>query len=363
MGGRTAEHEISLESGKEVLEALDKNKYRVKPMKIKKTGEWIIPQGYIDTCKEGIVSLIDDNGTSYKMKVSDDNWPVLSDGNIEKLKKSSEDKVDVVFIVLHGPFGEDGTVQGLLELMDIPYTGSNVLCSALAMNKAKCKEIYIYNNIKVPDFIVCYYQDWHRDSDKIIKIVEDKINYPCVIKPSSMGSSVGTYIVKERNNLKDKISRALEYDNTILIEEYIKGTEITCAVLGSLHGEEPEALPLTEIIPPEHVEFFDYNVKYDGSTREITPARISQKLTLKAQEIGVYVHKILTCSGMSRTDMIIREEDIYVLETNTIPGMTKNSLYPQAAIAAGMTFSELLDRLIELALDVHKHKKIKVERK
>ena len=177
-----------------------------------------------------------------------------------------------------------------------------------------------------------------------------------------MGSSVGTFIVKDREDLELRVPQALLYDNVILIEKLLKGTEITCAVLGAFAGEEPTALPLTEIVPPGEASFFDYNVKYDGSTQEITPARISPELTLKAQDLGVKAHKVLGCKGLSRTDIIIEEDELYVLETNTIPGMTLQSLYPQAAKAAGIEFPKLLDRLINLALDAYKNKKSKIER-
>jgi len=367
MGGKTAEHEISLKSGEEVVNGLDKNKYKVKPIKIKKNGDWLIPRGYIGEGKEldvreGVFSIIDSEG-SHSVNITEESWPVLSDSNVEQLKDGEDEKIDVVFLALHGPFGEDGTVQGMLEMMNIPYTGSGVLASALAMDKAKCKEVYIYNNIKTPDFVVCDYWEWQKNSDKLIDNVEMKTGYPCVVKPSNLGSSVGTYIVKSRDELKEKIFLALDYDNRVIVEEYIKGTEITCPVLGGFAGEEPSALPLVEIIPPDSAVFFDYDVKYNGETTEITPARICEEITLRAQELGIKVHKILGCAGLSRTDIIIKDNELYVLETNTIPGMTRNSLFPQAASAMGMTFSVLLTRLVELALDGHRHKKSKVERR
>jgi D-alanine-D-alanine ligase len=248
-------------------------------------------------------------------------------------------------------------------MMNIPYTGSDVLSSALAMNKAKCKEVYIYNGINVPDFIACNYYEWKKNEGELIGKSEDKLGYPCVVKPANLGSSVGTYIVKNREDMIKRISNAFEYDNTILIEKYLKGIEVTCAVLGGKSGEEPVAFPLTEIVPPDDAEFFDYDVKYDGTTREITPARISRELTSTCQEIAVKVHKILGCGGMSRTDMIIIDNNIYVLETNTIPGMTKQSLYPQAAASMGIEFPDLLDKIIDLAIDTFKNKKVKTERK
>lgn len=299
LGGSSSERDISLISGREVINNLDKNKYRV---------------------------MVYDPKTDLNKLICDKN------------------KIDVAFPILHGKGGEDGTIQGFLELLKIPYVGSGILASALAMNKEKAKEIYSFHNILTPQYKVLK----NNEKEKI-----DKIKFPCVVKPISHGSSVGTSIVFKENELMGAIDLAFTFQNQIIIEEYIKGIEITVAVLGN---DDPKALPVIEIVPPEG-KFFDREVKYNGKTKEIIPARISQKITEKAKEIGIKAHQALGCRGLSRTDMIIqnlkfetRNSKLYVLETNTMPGMTKESLFPKAAKVAGIEFKMLLDKLIKLAL-------------
>jgi len=298
-GGISSEREVSLNSGKQVFEALDKEKYEV---------------------------------IRYDPKT-----------DIERLVTDAS-KIDVALIILHGLYGEDGTVQGLLDLLNIPYQGSGVLGSAISMNKVISKQLYQKHDIKIPGY-------------KIVKkgnpidpaLCCNQIGLPMVIKPAEGGSSVGMSIVKTKNTLQSALKKAFEYDETVLIESYIKGTEITGGVIGN---KELQALPLIEIIPDEKHDFFDFEAKYTaGITREICPARIDDSLTVKAQTFAKMAHQALSCKGYSRTDMIIKEGDIYVLETNTIPGMTPTSLLPRAAEAAGLNFSQLLDRLIELGIE------------
>ena len=298
-GGISSEREVSLNSGKQVFQALDKEKYEV---------------------------------IRYDPKT-----------DIERLVTDAA-KIDVALIILHGLYGEDGTVQGLLDLLNIPYQGSGVLGSAIAMNKIISKQLYHQHGIKIPGY-------------KIVKkgntidpaLCCKQIGLPMVIKPAEGGSSVGMSIVKTEDVIESALEKAYEYDETVLLESYIKGIEITGGVIGN---KELQALPLIEIIPDEKHDFFDYEAKYTaGITREICPARIDDSLTVKAQTYAKMAHQALSCKGYSRTDMIIKEGDIYVLETNTIPGMTPTSLLPRAAEAAGLNFSQLLDRLIELGIE------------
>jgi len=253
-------------------------------------------------------------------------------------------KIDIAMMILHGPFGEDGTVQGLLELLNIPYQGSGVLGSALAMNKTVSKQLYEQAGLPMLPYIV-----YDRDESVDVAECADRIGLPMVVKPVEAGSSVGMSIVKSAAELQGALEKAGEFDNAILVESFIEGTELTAGVLGN---KELEALPLIEIIPDESYEFFDYEAKYKaGATQEICPARISEELTRKAQDYAKIAHRTLFCRGYSRTDMILKDEEMYVLETNTIPGMTATSLYPQAAREAGMSFSQVLDKLIELGLE------------
>jgi D-alanine-D-alanine ligase len=300
-GGISSEREVSLHSGEQVYEALDKDKYNILKYD---------PQS-------DLARLVQD-----------------------------ADKIDIAMIILHGPFGEDGTVQGLLELLNIPYQGSGVLGSALAMNKTVTKQLYEKAGLPVPPYMV-----YDRDENIDVAKCAQHIGLPMVVKPVEAGSSVGMSIVKSAADLQAALEKAGKFDNSILVEFFIEGTELTAGVLGN---KELDALPLIEIIPDETYEFFDYEAKYKaGATQEICPARISQELTLKAQDYAKIAHQALFCEGYSRTDMILKDDELYVLETNTIPGMTATSLYPQAAREAGMSFSQVLDKLIDLGLEAH----------
>lgn len=297
-GGISSEREVSLNSGKQVYEALDKEKYTV---------------------------------LSYDPR-SDIPRLVADAGNI-----------DCALIILHGPYGEDGTVQGLLDLLDIPYQGAGVLGSAVAMNKLLSKHLYERAGLSVPPYAVVTRGET-LDTDAVV----GRLGLPLVVKPVETGSSVGMAIVRDAAGLAPAVDQALIYGATAMVEGYIRGTEITCGVLGN---EDLEALPLIEIIPGADHEFFDYTAKYQaGASQEICPARIDEALTRKAQACALTAHKALYCQGYSRTDMILKDGEFHVLETNTIPGMTATSLFPQSAKAAGMSFSQLLDRLIDLGI-------------
>ncbi|MBD3182077.1 D-alanine--D-alanine ligase [Candidatus Poribacteria bacterium] len=349
MGGRTAEHEVSIKTGNIIVKALDKNKYNVKPVIITKQGKWLLPDGYIKALEK------DDKTYDIPDTQASEIAPVNTG---MALDKAVDEKVDVVFIAMHGPLGEDGTVQGLLELADIPYTGSGVLASSLAMNKFMSRKMFEYEGLLVPKGAVFNVWQWEKDSNKVISQVENNIGFPCVLKPEELGSSVGISIARDSESFKKDFQKALRYSNEVLIEEFVKGLEVTCAVLGDTGGKEPIPLVPTQIVPVTS-DFFDYKAKYTpGATEEITPPiDVDQNMIKRIQETAVKAHKVLGCGGMSRTDMIIRDNKLYVLELNTIPGMTELSLYPQAAKAAGIEFSDLLSRLIEMAVETHKNKK------
>ena len=301
-GGISSEREVSISSGDQVYDALDHNKYDI----IRYDPKSDLPRLVADASK-----------------------------------------IDAALIILHGPFGEDGTVQGLLDLLDIPYQGSGVLGSALAMNKLASKHLYETFGLLVPPYVLIG-QNNTLDTDACVQ----RLDLPLVVKPVGSGSSVGISIVKSKDSLKEAVDKAFEQDAMVLIEAYIEGIELTGGVIGNDHLE---ALPIIEIIPSESFDFFDYKAKYtSGATSEICPARINDTMTQKAQEIAITAHKALFCKGYSRTDMILKDQDIYVLETNTIPGMTATSLLPLAAGKAGIPFSQLLDRLIELSMEGHK---------
>lgn len=301
-GGISSEREVSLNSGKQVYDALDKDRYDILTY----------------DPKTDILRLVTDAG-----------------------------KIDCALIILHGPYGEDGTVQGLLDLLDIPYQGAGVLGSAVAMNKPLSKHLYERAGLVVPPYVLV-----RRGESVVVDRVVTQLGLPLVVKPVETGSSVGMSLVRTDSSLTGAVEKALAFGATAMIEAYITGTEITCGVLGNQH---PEALPLIEIIPGENHEFFDYEAKYQpGATKEICPARIDAQLTQRAQACAITAHNALYCQGYSRTDMILRDNNFFILETNTIPGMTGTSLFPQSAQAAGISFGRLLDRLIELGVEARR---------
>ena len=306
-GGVSSERQVSLNSGKQVFDALDKDKYDIR---------------------------LYDPKTDLKQLVID------------------ADKIDAALIILHGPFGEDGTVQGLLDLLDIPYQGAGVLGSSMALNKLVAKRLYDGARIPTPSYL-SFSLNEKIDPSKIV----GALDLPLVVKPACAGSSVGMTIVKEAKNLEDAVNSGFRHDDCVIIEKYIKGIELTCGVLGN---DELQALPVIEIIPGEGHEFFDYKAKYvEGETREICPARIDETLTKKVQKLAVKAHQALFLKGYSRTDMILYNNELTVLETNTIPGMTATSLYPQSAQVAGYSFTELLDKLIQLSIKEHETTKLR----
>ena len=255
------------------------------------------------------------------------------------------DSIDVAFILLHGPYGEDGTMQGYLELLDIPYQGAGVLGSSLAMDKNMAKLLYRQRNLPVANWRMAVPAD-KKDPAHLLEV----LSLPLVVKPIREGSSLGMSVVQTVEELREGICLAYEHDSEVMVEEFIQGREITVAVLGN---DELLALPLIEIIPGDEFVFFDYKAKYEkGATQEICPADVSPEIAETAKRYALLAHKGLQLRGYSRTDMMLTEDGkLYILETNTIPGMTPTSLLPQAAEKAGLDFSELIDKLLTLALE------------
>lgn len=300
MGGKSPEYEVSITTGNQVIENLDKNKYEIIPVRLSK-----------NLTKKEIIDLIN-------------------------LTPSP----DIFFIAMHGPFGEDGTIQGMLDFLGLKYTGAGVLGSALGMNKIAFRKVLQSENLPNPKYFVLT-----KGEKKTSKL--KNLGPPWVVKPSSQGSSVGVSISKNQNQLQKALKKAFQYDEHILIEEYLAGIEISCGVLGNKH---PFALPVIEICFEN--EFFDYEAKYTpGKCKEIVPARIDKTLTNKVQDLAVKVYRTVHCQGFGRIDMIIKNNNPYILEINTIPGLTPTSLLPQEAETAGISFSELLDLVIKFGLN------------
>jgi len=285
-GGVSSERSISLKTGRAIYKALLKKGYRAK--------------------------CIDAVGKWYERVI--------------------REKPDIVFIALHGKYGEDGRVQGLLDVFGIKYTGSGVLASALSMNKLKSREIFKANGLPVPDYYVI-----ERSDEAKIKFI------PCVVKPVDEGSTIGVSIVKKRKDFRKAVEEALKYSDKVIVERYIKGREFTVGILGD------EALPCMEIIPKN--EYYDYEAKYvKGMSEHICPAPISEEEEKRVKELALKAHKLLGCKAFSRVDFIKGKRDFYILEVNSIPGMTETSLLPEAAKVVGIDFPELVERIIKYSL-------------
>jgi D-alanine-D-alanine ligase len=256
---------------------------------------------------------------------------------------------DVALICLHGRFGEDGTIQGMLELLEIPYTGSGVLASALAMDKNMAKKIFRQEGIPTPPHELVRGRTGAEEFLRRLRSGAASIRFPVIVKPSRQGSTIGITVARNPSEMGAALYTALEFDREVLVEQFIEGIEITAPVLGN---EELNCLPLVEIVPSSG--FYDYEAKYTpGATEEIVPARIPPAAAGEAQRLALCAHRALGCRGFSRTDMLVRGDEVWVLEVNTIPGMTPTSLLPRSAEAAGIAFPKLLDQIIALALEGH----------
>jgi len=318
MGGPSREHGISRKSGAAVSEALARRGLDVLPVTIERDGRWLLPGG---------------------------SAPLLTSGEEPEtgLRRVAEQAgpVDVVFVALHGPWGEDGTVQGVLETAGVPYTGSGVAASALAMDKERTKEVLSHHGVHTPAW-----QSVGRGDE----VTGSGVPGPWVVKPAQDGSSFGITLVDRAEELPSAVAIALgDGPGRVLIEQRVLGTEVSCPVLGN-HGTRLRALPVVEIVPRDR-EFFDFEAKYEGQSDEICPARIADAVRDRVQAASVTAHDVLRCDGLSRSDFICDADGVpWFLETNTIPGMTPESLSPKSARAAGLSFAELCETLVELAI-------------
>lgn len=319
MGGVSSEHEVSLKSGAMVAGNLDRSRFDTTPVIITRDGQWKFPSERALSVGAGLARL-------------------------------EELGVDCVFIALHGPFGEDGRVQGLLDVFGIPYTASGCAASALAMDKIHSKAVVRQAGVRVADQIILQRSEWDHAFEQVMTRVNSEIGFPCLIKSPCQGSSLGMAIPKDAAAFRTALLEVFAYGDLVMVEKFVKGVEVTCAVLDVEPGKPPRALPVTEICPVSS-EFFDYRAKYTpGECNEITPARISNEATRKVQAMAERVHTVVGCKGLSRSDMILDGDDPVWIEVNTIPGMTETSLYPQAAAAAGISFPELLTLFVEEAM-------------
>jgi D-alanine-D-alanine ligase len=384
-GGRSGEHEVSLLSAASVLNFIDKDKYEVVPIGITKDGRWLtagdaqnlltgeaadkgvrptqaLRAGDPDSTPAAAVLAQGESVVVPPEPVNRERGlvPFQSDATLTRRASDRAINVDVIFPVLHGTFGEDGTIQGLLELADIPYVGAGVLGSAAGMDKDIMKSLFMAAGIPIVKHVTILRSAWEKQPKKIHKLVESKLKYPVFVKPANLGSSVGISKAHNRRELGPAIEEASKFDRKIVIEQGVGGAkqkarEIECSVLGN---DEPTASVPGEIVPGK--EFYDYTAKYlDEGSQLIIPAKLSKAETKKVQELAVRAFQAVDCSGLARVDFLMdpKTRKIFLNEINTMPGFTSISMYPKLWAASGLAYPNLIERLIQLGLERHTDKK------
>jgi D-alanine-D-alanine ligase len=341
-GGRSAEHEVSLLSARSVLAALDPDRYQVLAIGIDKQGRWH-RMNALPAAAQGSLARVDSGGPGVALsREPGDAALVAEDG--------SREEIDVVFPVLHGPFGEDGTIQGMLELAGVPYVGSGVLGSAVGMDKAVQKVLFEAAGLAVAPYEVVHERDWEEDR-RTVTARCSSLGLPLFVKPATLGSSIGITKVKRVDELAAAVEEALSYARKALVERSMEGArEIECSVLGN---DDPVASVPGEVITD--AEFYDYRAKYiDQRSRLVIPAQLPERIAVEIQRVAVAAFRVIDAAGLARVDFFLRErEEILVNEINTIPGFTLISMYPKLWEASGVPYSELVDRLIDLAFERH----------
>jgi D-alanine-D-alanine ligase len=381
-GGRSGEHEVSLLSAASVFNAIDQNKYEVVPVGITKDGRWLTaadaerllhgkaadathahlragdpeatPGAAVLASGEAVIVPPEPQHRSGSLT------PFQTEANLARRASDRAINVDIIFPVLHGTFGEDGTIQGLLELADLPYVGAGVLGSAVGMDKDIMKSLFLAARLPIVKHVTVLRRDWETDAKKIHKLVESKLKYPVFVKPANLGSSVGISKAHDRKELGPAIEEAAKFDRKIVIEQGVggkkhKAREIECSVLGN---DNPTASVPGEIVPGK--EFYDYTAKYlDEGSQLIIPANLSKAETRKVQQLALSAFKAVDCSGLARVDFLMdpKTRKIYLNEINTMPGFTSISMYPKLWAASGLAYADLIERLIQLGLERHGEKK------
>ncbi|MGB7292594.1 MAG: D-alanine--D-alanine ligase family protein [Thermodesulfobacteriota bacterium] len=354
-GGRSVEHEISLLSARSIVKNIDSARFDIFPIFITKDGSWR-KASIEDWIGRGEITISD---STFLASSLDPHKPVFYE--IENKAIRQEHKLDVLFPVLHGTYGEDGTVQGMFELMEIPFVGSSVLGSSVGMDKIAMKAIFRDSGIPVVQFIGFNKSDWTKEKEKVKKRIQGEIGIPCFVKSANLGSSVGITKVKSENELEKAVDFACEFSNKVIAEKaVINPREIEVSVMGN---EEPIASSPGEIIP--HREFYDYKAKYtEKGTELIAPVKLNRETTENLQRYAIKAFKAIDCFGMARVDFLMEKStgDIFVSELNTIPGFTQISMYPKLWEVSGISYKDLISRLIDLAFERHENlKKLKTD--
>jgi D-alanine-D-alanine ligase len=384
-GGRSGEHEVSLLSAASVFNAIDKNKYEVVPVGITKEGRWLtsadaerLLQGKAPSEDSRPLRAGDPDATPgaallakgeavvvppEPQRQGSSLTPFETDARSVGLTRRAADRainVDIIFPVLHGTFGEDGTIQGLLELADIPYVGAGVLGSAAGMDKDIMKSLFRAMGLPIVKHVTVLRSEWETNPKKVQRLIESKLKYPVFVKPANLGSSVGISKARQRKELGPAIKEAAKFDRKIVIEQSVggrkqKAREIECSVLGN---DQPQASVPGEIVPGK--EFYDYTAKYlDEGSQLIIPAKLTKAETRKVQELAIKAFQAVDCSGLARVDFLMdpKNRKIYVNEINTMPGFTAISMYPKLWAASGLSYPDLIERLIGFGFERHREKK------
>ena len=344
-GGRSGEHEVSLTSATSVIAAMDPDKYEVVPIGITPKGRWLL-----GSSSEKLLPGVLAHGKPVTVTTEPGRQGLMP----LETNSTSPEELDVVFPVLHGTFGEDGTVQGLLELAGFPYVGAGVLGSAVGMDKDVMKRLFREAKLPAIPWVALRRGEWQSQPEKFRRLIEKKFRYPVFVKPANLGSSVGISKVHNRKELGPAIELACSYDSKVLVERAIRGREIECSVLGN---DKPEASVPGEVIPVN--EFYDYEAKYVKEGSELViPAKLSARKTREVQRLALRAFQAAECAGMARVDFLLdrRTEKLFLNEINTIPGFTPISMYPKLWEASGLPYPKLIDRLIELALERQREK-------
>ena len=363
-GGRSGEHEVSLASAQSVMANIDRARYTVIPIGITKQGEWLVGGDPMAALTAGdphadLPNLEGTAGGGAAALLADPSRPGLwhiprsegvpTEDRQRALSAVRLAELDVMIPVLHGTFGEDGTVQGLLELAGVPYVGCGVMASAAAMDKAIAKDVLLAHDLPVLPYVVVKRKAWRSDPQAAIAEIEQKLPYPVFVKPANMGSSVGVSKVHDRGELAPAMDLAARYDRKLVVEEGIEGREIEVSVLGN---DDPIASIPGEVVPGN--EFYDYRAKYVDDTSDLLiPAPLDEQMTARVREMALAAYIALDCAGMARADFLLDKQsgELWVNELNTIPGFTQISMYPKLWEATGLSYGELIDRLIELAIE------------
>ncbi|WP_078543064.1 D-alanine--D-alanine ligase [Litchfieldia alkalitelluris] len=347
-GGKSAEHQVSLQTAKAVIKALDLSKYEIHPIYISETGEWKRGTELLGPVEEvEKLKLTDGGDVVSPVSLNQEIFPT----GLTNVKEESS--IDVIFPLLHGPNGEDGTVQGLLELLNIPYVGNGVLASAAGMDKVVMKNVFAQAGIEQAKYVSYIRKEWEKAPEAAYDKIETELGYPCFVKPANLGSSVGISKCQDRASLAVAFREAFEYDRKVIVEEGIIGREVEIGVLGN---DEPICSVVGEIIPKK--DFYDYKAKYeDGDTGLVIPAEITEDEHNRIQEVAIKAFKALDCSGLVRADFFLtKDSKVLMNEVNTMPGFTPFSMFPLLWQEAGVSYPKLIETLVELAIERHEEK-------